>query len=166
MDAYSGNMQPADVEARRLRLAAEKNCKDWHNNCPLWAFDGECEANASWMRVQCPRSCHTCAGAPVRGRPGPAGHMTPAPALARLLHRCCAHGVLHALQGPEVHARTRAGGKGAGMGKNPKSDQPPPAQVEAKEKAPAAQLPAAEERSGALLQRPAGIQTRESDQTL
>jgi hypothetical protein len=52
------------------------------------------------------------------------------------------------------------------MGKNPKSDQPPPAQVEAKEKAPAAQLPAAEERSGALLQRPAGIQTRESDQTL
>jgi len=77
MDAYSGNMQPADVEARRLRLAAEKNCKDWHNNCPLWAFDGECEANASWMRVQCPRSCHTCAGAPVRGRPGPAGHMTP-----------------------------------------------------------------------------------------
>jgi len=66
MDSYSGNMQPADVEARRLRLAAEKNCKDWHNNCPLWAFDGECEANASWMRVQCPRSCHTCSGAPVR----------------------------------------------------------------------------------------------------
>ena len=35
-------------------------CKNRHELCVLWAFLGECEANPSYMLLNCAPSCETC----------------------------------------------------------------------------------------------------------
>lgn len=35
-------------------------CKNKHSDCALWAVQGECEANPSYMTTNCAPVCHTC----------------------------------------------------------------------------------------------------------
>jgi hypothetical protein len=39
---------------------AATNCKDEHASCKYWAILGECNSNAGYMHVTCPKSCDTC----------------------------------------------------------------------------------------------------------
>eukprot|EP00534_Pseudo-nitzschia_fraudulenta_P000731 CAMPEP_0201122366 /NCGR_PEP_ID=MMETSP0850-20130426/6026_1 /ASSEMBLY_ACC=CAM_ASM_000622 /TAXON_ID=183588 /ORGANISM="Pseudo-nitzschia fraudulenta, Strain WWA7" /LENGTH=432 /DNA_ID=CAMNT_0047389045 /DNA_START=87 /DNA_END=1385 /DNA_ORIENTATION=- len=45
-----------DVDAETGRKCVDKEPK----NCPFWAANGECEANRSYMHVNCKRSCNRC----------------------------------------------------------------------------------------------------------
>lgn len=52
-----------DVDAETGRKCADKEPK----NCPIWAANGECEANRSYMHVNCKRSCNRCHVVRVQG---------------------------------------------------------------------------------------------------
>lgn len=38
------------------------SCIDTNVKCAEWANDGECQANAAWMLLNCKRSCQSCQG--------------------------------------------------------------------------------------------------------
>jgi hypothetical protein len=44
--------------AERLPIF-QKDCKDAHARCPVWADLGECEVNAAMKKI-CPYSCEIC----------------------------------------------------------------------------------------------------------
>ena len=38
----------------------EEKCQDLHENCQLWAYDGECMMNPRYMLAACKSSCFLC----------------------------------------------------------------------------------------------------------
>ena len=43
---------------------AQPSCVDKHQQCPNWAFAGQCELNQGFMKVQCAQSCDSCGWGP------------------------------------------------------------------------------------------------------
>ena len=43
---------------------AQPQCVDKHQQCPNWAFAGQCEANQGFMKMQCAQSCDSCGWGP------------------------------------------------------------------------------------------------------
>lgn len=52
-----------DVDAETGRKCVDEEPE----NCPVWAANGECEANRSYMHVNCKRSCNRCHVVRVQG---------------------------------------------------------------------------------------------------
>lgn len=40
--------------------SSDADCEDKHESCQFWADQGECESNAGYMRLQCPKACDAC----------------------------------------------------------------------------------------------------------
>ena len=56
---------------------AFNQCSDKHQQCPNWAFAGQCDQNQGFMKVECAQSCDSCGWGPgmlapqaVRASPG------------------------------------------------------------------------------------------------
>jgi len=55
-----------DKQAQREAKVGEPDgpevldCKDNKDNCPIWADEGECQANPAFMRAECRLSCNLC----------------------------------------------------------------------------------------------------------
>ena len=49
---------------KRVLDLSKMNCKDRDQKCREWSLwdSKECETNASFMHVTCPRSCNVCGG--------------------------------------------------------------------------------------------------------
>lgn len=53
---------------KKIRLANKGvlllgiECKDSSPECPLWAYEGDCETNRIWMLPNCRMSCNQCGG--------------------------------------------------------------------------------------------------------
>ena len=43
---------------------AQPSCVDKHQQCPNWAFAGQCDVNRGFMKVQCAQSCDSCGWGP------------------------------------------------------------------------------------------------------
>ena len=43
---------------------AQPSCVDKHQQCPNWAFAGQCDVNQGFMKVQCAQSCDSCGWGP------------------------------------------------------------------------------------------------------
>jgi hypothetical protein len=50
---------PVSCRGAERRPIFQKECKDAHVRCPIWADLGECDENAE-MRKYCASSCDTC----------------------------------------------------------------------------------------------------------
>ncbi len=42
------------------KAVAKGDCDDSHDQCPEWAYFGECEKNPGFMNVTCKKSCKVC----------------------------------------------------------------------------------------------------------
>jgi hypothetical protein len=57
--AYMKNYCPISCRGAEKRPIFQKECKDAHARCSIWADLGECDDNAE-MRKYCASSCDTC----------------------------------------------------------------------------------------------------------
>ncbi len=42
-------------------------CADGHEQCPEWAYFGECQKNPGFMTSNCKKSCKACEGSTLTG---------------------------------------------------------------------------------------------------
>ena len=47
-------------EGRRYVQVLQKECRNRHERCAIWAWEGECQANPAYMNSKCRRSCVLC----------------------------------------------------------------------------------------------------------
>jgi len=57
-------MRATHAYQQQMAAKAAGPCVDADANCAMWARQGECEANAAYMKAQCAVSCNSCGWAP------------------------------------------------------------------------------------------------------
>jgi hypothetical protein len=63
-DGNAGDCRAAnannDGDSDDSSVVVDEECKDMHENCPLWAQEGECSMNPKYMTAACRSSCFLC----------------------------------------------------------------------------------------------------------
>ena len=54
----------AGLSQLHAAFPAQPSCVDKHQQCPNWAFAGQCDVNQGFMKVQCAQSCDSCGWGP------------------------------------------------------------------------------------------------------
>jgi hypothetical protein len=54
----------AGLSQLHTAFPAQPQCADKHQQCPNWAFAGQCDANQGFMKMQCAQSCDSCGWGP------------------------------------------------------------------------------------------------------
>jgi len=58
--SYMNNFIHAEHPTHRIDPEMIRLCRNEHEHCSLWASQGECEANPSYMLISCSAACRSC----------------------------------------------------------------------------------------------------------